>query len=77
MTQKKRNKHFWKEKQLIRLRMKDVEINKAIRNQGWVELEEPIRYGKHDPVEKWLNHLLCLDATQNVESLHWGFPHPS
>jgi len=42
-----------------------------------VELEEPIRYGKHDPVEKWLNHLLCLDATQNVESLHWGFPHPS
>ena len=26
-------------------------------------LDEPIRYGKHDPVEKWLNDLLCLDAT--------------
>jgi hypothetical protein len=45
MTQKKRNKHFWKEKQLIRLRIKDGEINKAIRNQGWVELEEPIPNG--------------------------------
>jgi len=32
-----------------------------------VELDEPIRYGKNDPVEKWLNTLLCLDATQNVE----------
>ena len=42
-----------------------------------VELEEPIRYGKNDPVEKWLNGLLCLDATQNVEQLKWGFPHPT
>lgn len=45
MSRKMRNKHFWKEKKLIRLRMKDVEINKAIRNQGWVELEEPIHNG--------------------------------
>ena len=28
-----------------------------------VELDEPIRYGKNDAVEKWLNGLLCLDAT--------------
>ena len=26
-------------------------------------LEEPIRYAPGDPVEKWLNNLLCLDAT--------------
>jgi N-acetyltransferase 10 len=26
-------------------------------------LEEPIRYAPNDPVEKWLNNLLCLDAT--------------
>lgn len=45
MSRKKRNKQFWKEKQLIRLRIKDGEINKAIRNQGWVELEEPIHNG--------------------------------
>lgn len=45
MSQKKRNKQFWKEKKLIRLRMKDREISEAIRNQGWIELEEPIHNG--------------------------------
>lgn len=45
MSRKKRNKQFWKEKQLIRLRKKDREIHEAIRNQGWVELEEPIHNG--------------------------------
>ena len=42
-------------------------------------LEEPIRYAAGDPVEKWLNALLCLDAA-NVKSLPpltGGFPHPS
>ena len=42
-----------------------------------VSLDEPIRYGINDPIEKWLNGLLCLDATQNVDTLRWGFPHPS
>jgi len=28
-----------------------------------VTLSEPIRYNKGDAVEKWLNNLLCLDAT--------------
>lgn len=28
-----------------------------------LQLEEPIRYGENDPIEKWLNDLLCLDAT--------------
>jgi len=40
-------------------------------------LEEPIRYGKNDPIELWLNELLCLDATQLSDTLKWGFPHPS
>ncbi|RIB09076.1 helicase-domain-containing protein [Gigaspora rosea] len=40
-----------------------------------IKLEEPIRYGPNDPVEQWLNKLLCLDATiisKNVQ----GCPHP-
>ena len=42
-----------------------------------IQLEEPIRYGMNDPIEKWLSDLLCLDATKEVESLKQGFPHPS
>lgn len=57
--------------------MKDGNLLNPGRSLLEVELDEPIRYGKNDPVEKWLNGLLCLDATQNVEQLKWGFPHPS
>ncbi|KAG0294660.1 hypothetical protein BGZ98_001695, partial [Dissophora globulifera] len=28
-----------------------------------IELKEPIRYAPEDPTEKWMNKLLCLDAT--------------
>jgi hypothetical protein len=42
---KKRNKYFFREKEIIRLKMKDAEIHDAIRNQGLVELEEPIHKG--------------------------------
>jgi N-acetyltransferase 10 len=28
-------------------------------------LETPIRYSASDPVEKWLNNLLCLDVNAN------------
>lgn len=41
-----------------------------------VSLEEPIRYGIHDPIEKWLHALLCLDATANVPAVR-ATPHPS
>lgn len=34
-----------------------------------VQLDEPIRYGPNDHVEKWLNGLLCLDATKEVDPL--------
>lgn len=42
-----------------------------------VSLSEPIRYASGDPVEKWLNKLLCLDAaTGNTGGAASGFPHP-
>ncbi len=42
---KKRNKYFFKEKSLIQLQIKDNEIREAIRNQSWIELDEPIPNG--------------------------------
>ena len=45
-----------------------------------IKLSEPIRYAPGDPVEKWLNALLCLDATNPSPSrfaLAQGCPHPS
>ncbi|CAD6501517.1 BgTH12-01773 [Blumeria graminis f. sp. triticale] len=44
-----------------------------------VTLHEPIRYSKGDPVERWLNSLLCLDATLPRSSLNTsqGCPDPS
>ncbi|KAI9286623.1 GNAT acetyltransferase 2-domain-containing protein [Umbelopsis sp. AD052] len=41
-----------------------------------IKLEEPIRYGINDPIEKWLNKLLCLDATIVSKNIQ-GCPHPS
>ena len=43
-----------------------------------ITLSEPIRYAQGDPVEKWLNKLLCLDATLPRSKLNTqGCPHPS
>ena len=39
-------------------------------------LVDPIRYALDDPVEKWLNDLLLLDATSAVP-LKQGIPHPN
>ena len=41
-----------------------------------LELEEPIRYSAGDPVEEWLCHTLCLDATKLKHRLVSGTPHP-
>ncbi|CEG79557.1 Putative tRNA(Met) cytidine acetyltransferase [Rhizopus microsporus] len=41
-----------------------------------VKLEEPIRYAPNDPVEKWLNKVLCLDANIVSKNIQ-GCPHPS
>ncbi|CCH60546.1 hypothetical protein TBLA_0D00360 [Henningerozyma blattae CBS 6284] len=44
-----------------------------------ISLDEPIRYAPDDPVEKWLNKLLCLDVTliKNPRFAARGTPHPS
>ncbi|KAH8813187.1 GNAT acetyltransferase 2-domain-containing protein [Xylogone sp. PMI_703] len=44
-----------------------------------ITLSEPIRYAQGDAVEKWLNTLLCLDATLPRSRLNTaqGCPHPS
>lgn len=40
-----------------------------------ISLNESIRYAPGDEIEKWLNHLLCLDATV-VRRLSPGCPVP-
>lgn len=43
-----------------------------------ITLSEPIRYAQGDAVERWLNRLLCLDATlPKAKSNVNGTPHPS
>ncbi|CCL99539.1 uncharacterized protein FIBRA_01557 [Fibroporia radiculosa] len=42
-----------------------------------IKLETPIRYAPDDKVEKWLNGLLCLDATLTPSQGVHSTPHPS
>ncbi|KAI9931599.1 N-acetyltransferase 10 [Aspergillus wentii] len=43
-----------------------------------ITLAEPIRYAPGDSVEKWLNKVLCLDATLPKSKINTqGCPHPS
>ncbi|CAN6640335.1 RNA cytidine acetyltransferase [Trichomonascus vanleenenianus] len=50
----------------------------ARRSLKEVSLDEPIRYAPGDPLEQWLNSLLCLDATVNSPKLiSQGLPDPS
>ncbi|TDL16212.1 DUF699-domain-containing protein [Rickenella mellea] len=42
-----------------------------------IKLETPIRYQAGDKIEKWLNGLLCLDATIVPRGNQQGCPHPS
>ena len=48
----------------------------SIRSLREVTLSEPIRYAEGDGVEKWLNRVLCLDATLPRSSSVHGTPHP-
>ncbi|KAF8811910.1 DUF699-domain-containing protein [Phlegmacium glaucopus] len=49
-----------------------------VRTLREIKLETPIRYSSGDQVEKWLNSLLCLDATILPKSpTAQGCPHPS
>lgn len=59
---------------------KSNEITGALtRTLKEVVLDEPIRYAPGDPVEKWLNKLLCLDVSlsKNAKFATKGTPHPS
>lgn len=42
-----------------------------------IKLEEPIRYSLGDQIERWLNTLLCLDASILPPTTAHGTPHPS
>ncbi|KAI5948932.1 NAT10 [Candida theae] len=57
----------------------DVGGGSLTRNLKEVVLDEPIRYAPGDPVEKWLNKLLCLDVSlsKNAKYATKGTPHPS
>jgi N-acetyltransferase 10 len=40
-----------------------------------IELNESIRYASGDPIEKWLNDLLCLDLANSIPNIT-RLPHP-
>jgi N-acetyltransferase 10 len=48
-----------------------------VRSLREVKLDTPIRYSAGDKIERWLNALLCLDATVSPHSALHGTPHPS
>ncbi|KAJ5106252.1 RNA cytidine acetyltransferase [Penicillium angulare] len=57
---------------------KNADKNLGGRSLREITLAEPIRYAPGDPVEKWLNKVLCLDATLPKSHLNTqGCPHPS
>ncbi|KAI8940254.1 killer toxin resistant protein [Plenodomus lindquistii] len=54
------------------------ETSMAGRSLREITLSEPIRYAQGDSVERWLNDLLCLDATlPRSKMTTQGCPHPS
>ncbi len=48
----------------------------GVRSLREITLDVPIRYGQHDPVEKWLNNLLCLDVAASSTRLVSVMPAP-
>ncbi|GFF29902.1 UPF0202 protein KRE33 [Aspergillus udagawae] len=57
---------------------KGAEKNLGGRSLREITLSEPIRYAPGDSVEKWLNKVLCLDATLPKSKINTqGCPHPS
>ena len=44
------------------------------RNLKEIELAQAIRYADNDPVESWLNKLLCLDSLKDTLTLY-EYPH--
>ncbi|KAK6062629.1 nucleolar ATPase [Seiridium cupressi] len=57
---------------------KNVELGLSAKRLREITLSEPIRYAQGDDVEKWLNNLLCLDATLPRSKVNTqGCPDPS
>lgn len=57
---------------------KNAEKSLGGRSLREITLSEPIRYAPGDSVEKWLNRVLCLDATLPKSKMNTqGCPHPS
>lgn len=55
-----------------------TEVTMAGRSLREITLSEPIRYAQGDSVERWLNDILCLDATLPKSKMNTqGCPHPS
>ncbi|KAK5172368.1 N-acetyltransferase 10 [Saxophila tyrrhenica] len=52
-------------------------VGTSSRSLREITLSDPIRYAQGDPVESWLNRLLCLDATLPRSMSVHGTPHPS
>lgn len=58
--------------------IKNTDKNLGGRSLREITLSEPIRYAPGDSVEKWLNKVLCLDATLPKSKINTqGCPHPS
>lgn len=51
-------------------------IHSGSRSLIEVTLTTPIRYSSNDPVEKWLNALLCMDVTANSTRMVGVMPAP-
>lgn len=62
-------------KLLKQLREQSDSNNSKGRRLKEVKLEQAIRYADNDPIEAWLNKLLCLDAIEEDTLL--DFPDPS
>lgn len=57
---------------------KNADAGLNVKRLREITLSEPIRYGQGDNVEKWLNNLLCLDATLPRAKMNTqGCPDPS
>jgi N-acetyltransferase 10 len=55
-----------------------AEADKLTGNLREIELSTPIRYAQGDPVESWLNKLLCLDCGSSAQlKLNGGAPSPA
>jgi N-acetyltransferase 10 len=52
------------------------DATKTARTFREIVLHEPIRYAGGDPIERWLNDLLCLDAGERIPPSPSRLPHP-